>query len=101
MTRWRARCAGIFARKDRPEKGLLGPLATSPAATLGPGRDELKTIAGEAVLRGETNYSAGCSADCCFLGAIQNASGRSNRKWALILSATLQIASAPSSATRV
>jgi hypothetical protein len=41
------------------------------------------------------DHSAGCSAAAGFLGAIQKASGRSNRKLACAARASRQIASAP------
>ena len=50
---------------------------------------------------GYDNYSAACSAGSAFFGAIQNASGRSNRKLACSASASRQIASAPATPTMV
>src|SRR5665213_1519094 len=47
------------------------------------------------------HYSAGCNALPAFFGAIQNAGGRSNRKFAPALSAIHQIASAPATPTIV
>ena len=46
-------------------------------------------------------YSAGCNAGLAFLGAIQNASGRSNRKSARSASASRQIRTAPATPATV
>src|SRR5262249_54211248 len=46
-------------------------------------------------------YSAACSAGAVFLGAIQNASGRSNRKFARKARAAHQIKSAPATPAMV
>src|SRR5579872_5881231 len=76
---WHGRNVGIFGRNGTPFRARRAP----------------------DFLPSGFDYSAACNAAVGFLGAIQNASGLSNRKFAPNLKARRQMASAPKRATIV